>query len=127
MIKMAARMATIGILVLVALVVALPVAAIYYLLLRFGAIKWIEAKVASVGQNIQFVAFWAHLGVAALLVEHLPDNGLDWALLICLAAGLKEYWFDAKYEHDPPQTFMDNTQDFIGWATGAIIGYVFRP
>jgi hypothetical protein len=79
--------------------------------------------VSKLGQNIQFVAFFAHAGVAALLVEHLPGNALWWALSILVIGGGKEYWYDAKYEQNPPQTFWDNTEDFLGYAVGALAGY----
>jgi hypothetical protein len=81
-------------------------------------VNWI----AKLGQNIQFVAFWAHLGVAALLVEHLPWH--RWvAIGITVLGAFKEYYYDARNEQDPPQTFWDNTEDFAGWFLGAVIGY----
>jgi hypothetical protein len=81
--------------------------------------------VAKLGQNIQFVAFWAHFGVAALAVGHLPHPWLAF-VIIALAAGVKEFWFDAKYESNPPQTFMDGLEDWIGWAAGAFVGIYLR-
>ena len=47
-------------------------------------------------------------------------------MLIVVGGGVKEYYFDAKYEKDPPQTFADNTQDFIGWALGPLLGWLLR-
>jgi hypothetical protein len=77
--------------------------------------------IARMGQNIQFVAFFAHAGVAALVVEHSPHRWIV-AGAVMVAGGIKEYWFDARDETDPPQTFWDNTEDFVGWTTGAILG-----
>jgi hypothetical protein len=72
-----------------------------------------ENWIARIGQNIQVVAFFAHFGVAALLVEHLPWH-LATAVAITLASALKEYGFDAAEETDPPQTFWDNTEERSG-------------
>jgi hypothetical protein len=77
--------------------------------------------IAAWGQNIQFVAFWAHFGVAALVTEH-SHHRLIVAAIIIAGAAIKEFYFDAKYEKDPPQTFKDNFQDFIGWGAGALAG-----
>ena len=91
-----------------------------------NAVIFIRTKVASIGQNIQFVAFFAHAGVAVFLVEHVNFNHpFDMMSLIIVGAGIKEFYFDARYEKDPPQTFMDNLQDFIGWAVGAVVGYLY--
>ena len=84
--------------------------------------KW----VADTGQSIQFVAFWAHFGMAALVVEHLSRTlpGLTLTAVVVLG-GLKEFIFDADEETMPPQTFMDNFQDWLGWTAGAFTGYGF--
>ena len=78
--------------------------------------------VAKLGQNMQFVAFWAHFGVAALIVENSP-----WPLWtgigLTVVAAWKEYYYDARNEQDPPQTFIDNSEDFAGWLLGVLIGY----
>ena len=34
-------------------------------------------------------------------------------------AGCKEFIVDALFEHDPPQTFLDNLRDFVGYCVGA--------
>ena len=80
--------------------------------------KWI----ANLGQNIQFVAFAAHLGIAALIVEHMPQPFYI-MLAVFVVAGIKEFVFDARYEKNPPQTFTDNMQDWLGYAVGAGLGY----
>ena len=86
----------------------------------------LSSSIAKLGQNIQFVAFWAHAGAACFLVEHLS---FGYPLIACaaifVAAGIKEFYFDAKYEKDPPQTFLDNFEDWIGWAVGAVAGAFF--
>jgi hypothetical protein len=82
------------------------------------------AWIAALGQNIQFVAFWAHFFTAAWLVEHLPHKPFV-AVSIIIFAAAKEFLFDSRYETNPPQTFMDNLQDFLGWAGGAVIGLLF--
>jgi hypothetical protein len=76
--------------------------------------------IAKAGQNIQFVAFWAHFGVAALIVEHTPHH-LFTTVIVALLAAVKEFWYDAKYEKNPPQTFLDNLTDWLGWTLGAVV------
>jgi hypothetical protein len=84
----------------------------------------VAAYVAATGQGIQFVAFFAHAGVASFVVEHLSFGHYGIAALLFLAGGgVKEFYFDARYEQDPPQTFMDNLEDWSGWAVGAVLGY----
>lgn len=88
-----------------------------------------ENWLATIGQNIQFVAFWAHLGVAAIVTiaaYHFTADGTYVAAAIVSGAAIKEYYFDAKYEKDPPQTFVDNTEDFIGWALGTLVGWLLK-
>jgi hypothetical protein len=82
--------------------------------------------VSRLGQNIQFVAFWAHFGVAALAVEHSPFSPWYAFAAIVVAASAKEFWFDATYERDPPQVFIDNLEDWIGWVAGAFVGVFLR-
>lgn len=88
--------------------------------------SWLSDKIAQLGQNAQFVAFFAHAGVAALLVEHLPGHAWWWLTGMLVYAAGKEFWFDATYEKNPPQTFWDNLEDFIGYAIGAVLGYFLR-
>ncbi|HKM83867.1 MAG TPA: hypothetical protein VJY15_23290, partial [Candidatus Acidoferrum sp.] len=82
----------------------------------------ITTWIAGLGKNIQFVAFFAHLGVAALVVELIPFH-LYAKLAVLVAGAVKEFYFDAKYETDPPQSFADNLEDWFGWAIGAALGY----
>ena len=79
--------------------------------------------------NTQFLAFMAHAGWAgfatlAVVVLH----GTTTALLIStgawiVAAALKEYGYDARYEL-PKQTFAMNTQDFIGYCAGLVVAWI---
>jgi len=84
----------------------------------------LSSWVSKLGQSMQFVAFWAHFGVAALVVEHTPHHSLMVGIVAALAA-VKEFWYDAKYETNPPQTFLDNLEDWLGWTLGAILGLLF--
>lgn len=84
----------------------------------------LSSWVSKIGQSIQFVAFWAHFGVAALIVEHTPHHFLVASIVSALAA-VKEFWYDANYETNPPQTFLDNFEDWLGWTLGAIVGLLF--
>jgi hypothetical protein len=78
--------------------------------------------ISKLGQNIQFVAFCAHLFAAAFIVERFHSHKYIAMAVVIIAAALKEYLYDAREEKDPPQTLLDNTEDFIGWALGAMIG-----
>jgi hypothetical protein len=95
-----------------------------------GRLEVLDALVARLGQSIQFVAFVAHCFVAAAFVEHAPGRGefwtLFWFFFVLVAGALKEYLYDAREEHDPPQTWLDNTEDFIGFALGAMLGLHWR-
>lgn len=83
-------------------------------------------SLATLGQNQQWVAFWAHWGVAAEVVEHLSfGHAIALTLSIMAAAAVKEFWYDATYEKNPPQTFADNLEDWIGWSLGAVSGIFF--
>lgn len=80
----------------------------------------LSAFVAKVGVNPYWIAFNAHFWFAAFLV--LAAGGARWAFYgVIIAAALKEFWFDAKYEV-PKQTSFDNWSDFAGYALGAMLG-----
>ena len=85
----------------------------------------LSSWVSKLGQSMQFVAFWAHFGVAALVVEHMPHKLLAVVIVAALAA-VKEFWYDAKYETNPPQTFLDNLEDWLGWTLGAVVGLLLH-
>jgi hypothetical protein len=84
--------------------------------------------IAKLGQNDTFVAFMAHCWFAFAFIYvpvakwHLP-LGL-FLIAGMLAAGIKEFAFDATQETDPPQTFADNMEDFMGYCTGMLLAIV---
>lgn len=87
-------------------------------------ITWISA----LGQNVQWIAFWAHFGVAALIVEHVNHREHDplYVLtVVMILAAVKEFYYDAKYEKNPSQTFIDNLEDWLGWCLGGLFGFGF--
>lgn len=86
----------------------------------------IARLIAELGEDPLFIAFNAHCWFAFAIVSTASIHGYPFqAAGICaIAAGLKEFWFDATYEHDPPQTFWDNLEDFGGYAAGIILGLV---
>lgn len=88
--------------------------------------KKIADFIASIGQSIQFVAFFAHFFCAAYVISRFYDWDLRilLALLVTIGAAIKEFWFDANYEKNPPQTFKDNLEDWLGWTLGALLGVI---
>jgi hypothetical protein len=83
--------------------------------------KTISAFIAALGENPAFVAFNAHCWFAFSVVYVLASHGvpeLPLAAIVCLVAVVKEFWFDARYEQNPPQTFWDNLDDAAGYAVG---------
>jgi hypothetical protein len=84
--------------------------------------------VAGLGQSPTFVAFQAHMWFAFAVV-YVPVSRWHWplGLLIIggiLAAGFKEFSFDATQEKEPPQTFEDNLTDFTGYVAGIFLATV---
>lgn len=85
-----------------------------------------ENWLAALGQNIQFVAFWAHLGMTAIFIQlafRYSIFGPEAIVTVIAAAALKEFWYDADYETNPVQTWQDNLQDFAGYVIGAFVGW----
>jgi hypothetical protein len=82
---------------------------------------WIKLSgaISAFGQNIQAVAACAHFFAAGYLVFLVRDYPFCTAILITVYAGLKEFWYDANYEKNPPQTAIDNVEDFAGYVVGA--------
>jgi hypothetical protein len=78
--------------------------------------------------NVQFLAFMAHAGWAGLATLAVAVlHGTMTALLIStgawvVAAALKEYGYDARFEV-PHQTFAMNTQDFVGYCAGLAVAW----
>lgn len=78
--------------------------------------------IARLGQNPQFVAAFAHASVfvPVLVLSHFVGGRPLWyALAIVVYAAWKEFLFDIKEEHNPPQTYLDGLQDFLGYQVGA--------
>lgn len=82
--------------------------------------------IATIGENPNFIAFMAHSMTVAFGLSLLRNQPhlvkLGAVTVILLAALYKEYVFDLKEEQNPPQTIMDSTYDFIGYAVGIILG-----
>ena len=86
-------------------------------------LNWLKAKIAYLGTNVQFLADVGHFTVPYALIATFPRA--EWFLLVgfVIYAAIKEYWFDARYEV-PHQTFWDNTEDFVGYISGALVACV---
>lgn len=76
--------------------------------------------------NYNFIAFMAH-SCSALSLMLLTGYllGSTWtmpmALAIMVFAGVKEFWYDIKYEL-PKQTVTDGFLDFAGYIAGTFVG-----
>ena len=88
-----------------------------------GPIAQLVQWIAAFGQNIQAVAACAHFFAAGYLIFLFSGHALWAAVGITVYAAVKEFWFDAHYEANPPQTTLDNFEDFAGYAAGAWITY----
>lgn len=87
----------------------------------------LAASIAKVGEDPNFIAFNAHCWFAYALVFTLAAYGvptLPVCVVVIVVAGIKEFWFDATQEKDPPQTFADNLEDFAGYVGGALLAVV---
>ena len=84
----------------------------------------LSSFIAKSGENQNFIAFMAHSGTAAFVVSRFPAGVLRYlaALIALLLAAVKEFIFDLKYEHTPPQTLKDSILDFAGYACGLLAG-----
>lgn len=78
-------------------------------------------------QDPNFTAWSLHFWSAAMIVlsfGHLFGHlaaWISWLAILPLAAW-KEFYFDAKFEKDPPQTAHDNFMDFLWYEVGAAVG-----
>lgn len=84
-------------------------------------------NLTDLGENPSFIAFNAHCWFAFSVVYVSLDQGLDlprvvWTALV--VAAVKEFIFDATQEKNPPQTFLDNLEDFCGYAVGTALAAV---
>ncbi len=84
--------------------------------------------VAKLGQNVQFIAGCAHFffaGYFVMLTALLwPSGILSVTLGITGFAAVKEFLYDATQESNPPQTFLDNLEDFVTYIAGAWSTYL---
>lgn len=90
----------------------------------------LRTLIADVGESPNFVAAMAHFWFAwsVVITLHLSLPRVPaWSVAIAIVAvaAVKEFWFDARYERNPPQTFIDNLQDFAGYSAGALLAFLF--
>lgn len=73
--------------------------------------------IANTGENPAFIAFNAHCWFAFAVISLFGV----WAIPVAfVAAAVKEFWFDVKYEDK--QTMTDGLLDFAGYSTGILFG-----
>jgi len=82
----------------------------------------VTSFVARVGSNPTWIAANAHFWFAFSLVQ--LSHGVGTVAVIAAVAAVKEFVFDRLYEHDPPQTTLDNVEDFFGYLLGALASYL---
>ena len=83
--------------------------------------------ISRIGENPKFIVANAHTWFAffaiAILVKFLP---LWLAFSVCLLiAGVKEFWFDLRYETMPKQTFLDSLTDFVEYIVGLLVALMY--
>lgn len=76
--------------------------------------------------NPQYLAQVGHtLGGCLAIVVTALFGGMHAAFIampiVAIAAALKEFWYDAKYEL-PKQYFKDNLMDFVFYELGSLVG-----
>lgn len=87
----------------------------------------LSSRIASIGENVNFVAFMAHSGFAffVMIVAWLAGAPLGVTAGFCVVLALmKEFWFDLRYETTPPQTVWNSMLDFIGYMTGLALAFL---
>jgi hypothetical protein len=84
---------------------------------------------SKLGQSQQFLGFFLHLFFAWWLMDHLPASWERiWIVVSIIAVGwAKEFLYDASYEHTPPQTFLDNLEDWLGFISGCVLATFWHP
>ena len=86
--------------------------------------NWIAHRIASTGENQNFITFMAHSGIACSVILMFQGNLIIAELAVVLVA-VKEFWFDLHYEKTPPQTFVDSSLDFVGYLTGIAVALLY--
>jgi hypothetical protein len=75
----------------------------------------------SAPKNPTFINYQLHATLSFFLlvmaVKLLPFMQWPFAVIAVGLAGVKEFYFDMKYE-DPPQLFKNAAQDFMGYMIG---------
>ena len=82
--------------------------------------KWIS----HFDQSPDFIVAMAHMWFACSVLLILSHLGLSlwFGLPVCIViASWKEFIYDLKQEHNPPQTFMDSTTDFVEYMAGLTV------
>jgi hypothetical protein len=79
----------------------------------------LSSFIAKTGINPTFIAFNAHCWFAYAVTFTARAHWV--ALAVVIAAAVKEFSFDARFEV-PKQTTADNVEDFSGYVSGAILG-----
>lgn len=92
-----------------------------------AAIQWFNVNVK---QNQSVYAYFIHALFSYFFVSYTHYKlGLNiWIACIIwtIFTAFLEYWYDANYEKNPPQTFRQNTLDFISYQIGlwATVGLI---
>ena len=76
--------------------------------------------IARVGVSPEWIAAQAHIWFAYAVVHTF---GYAAIAPMVIAAGVKEFYFDARYEV-PKQTATDNWTDFAGYCLGVVLAAV---
>lgn len=87
----------------------------------------LSSLVSKIGQNSTFIAFMAHSGFAYFVVSLFSGMHQYVAAVVCfIVFAIKEFFYDIKFEQNPPQTFMDSSDDFTGYLIGIIVSLAIR-
>jgi hypothetical protein len=87
----------------------------------------LSSFIAGLGDNQNFLAFNAHWGFAFFLMTlaaHFHVALIPVALVLSGIACVKEFWFDVKYETNPPQNYWDGLGDWAGYALGIALAFL---
>jgi hypothetical protein len=79
----------------------------------------IKSTFSNIATNPDFIAFNAHCWFAYMLVHTFHVTWVFWWVLI--GSAIKEFYIDKHFE-SPPQSFMDNLKDWLGYALGSFLG-----
>lgn len=81
--------------------------------------------------DVQFLADMGHFAWAfgiVLTAAYLSDTSLKTLGIVSVVgialAAAKEFFYDARFEQNPPQTFSDNMTDFVGYVLGVVGAWI---